>query len=629
VTLNQLSIFPFLLLAFLGLAFSAPAQRPVFKVEGTVHGYEYNPGQGLLKKSKVTLLEGTLEGASISIAENSRTIQQLITNDKGFFEFELRFDALYQLTIFKKGYNYHQLIIDTRAFPPEIKAGGFAFKGAEFVLNSYKSGNDSSLHKNLGRLYYNPPLQQFSLSSKSQQEPTGLFVSPPPFDTPAELLQRAIRKNNKQLLEYKPLERKRLPQTRNRHRSPVEKSNPEQSSDSDQDTIQSIKSPEHETSLIDADSNLLVWQKPLLSEIEAYIQKREEGIGMVKEQLEMDRLKARSHEDSLQIAAREQQIGQAIEEIAHARLLINAQNEELVKQRNSLYLAISLLLLSAGLLLSTFSYYRQKQKTAQLIVSKNRQITDSISYARKIQQSILISEHKLCEYLPESFVFWQPKAIVSGDFYFIAKCGPKYLVAAADCTGHGVPGAFMSLIGHRLLREIVVEKHNYDPASVLEQLHSGIIDSLQQDEGQEYTQDGMDIAVCLIDPREKSLVYAGAMNPAYLLGRQEIQVLQADIRSVGGKSLRPMSKDHSFKFTNKHVSYSPGSMLYLFTDGYMDQFGGKDDRKFNTKRYKQLLLDICLLPAPQQKEIIHHTFQDWKQEYPQTDDVLLLGIRLS
>lgn len=615
--------FSAVLLLLLSITARAWAQHPVFKVEGIVHGYEHNESQGLLKKSKPTLLEGTLEEAHIRVLKNGYLVKELNTDINGLFSFELDFDALYQLIISKGGYNINQLIIDTRAFPKNIKKGGYAFTGAEFVLNSYKAGNDSTLHKKLGRLHYNPSLEKFSLDGKSQQEPIGLFVATPLTDTPLELLQRAIRKNNEQLKEYSPLPapdqsftQTPVPAT-SRKKAERSKTEPETVALVKEDTLHGLS--EH-----------LVYLHPIISTLdEELLLIKEDAIRREKEQLLLDRLKVKSHEDSMRIAQREHQISLAEQEIYHARLLISTQAEKLILQRNSLYLMISLLLITSGLLVMVVKHYRQKQRTTQLIESKNRQITDSISYARRIQQSILISEHTICQFLPESFIFWQPKAIVSGDFYFIAKTGSKFLVAVADCTGHGVPGAFMSLIGHRLLRETIIEKNNYDPAAVLEQLHSGIIDALQQHEGQENIQDGMDIAICLIDPETHTLVFAGAMNPAYLLYEQTLQLLEPDISSVGGKALRPQSEGKKKVFRNKTVRYSPGSMLYLFTDGYMDQFGGEKDQKFNTKRFKQLLGNIHHLPASLQKEIMEGAFREWKEDYPQTDDVLLLGISLS
>lgn len=618
--------FSVVLFLLLSLAFSVSAQHPVFKVEGTVHGYEHNESQGLLRKSKPTVLEGTLEDAHIKVIENGYIVRELNTDEKGLFSFELSFDALYQLIISKQGYNNNQLIIDTRAFPQQIKKGGYAFSGAEFVLNSYKAGSDSSLHKKLGRLHYNPSLEKFSLEGKSQQESVGLFVATPPTDTPLELLQRAIRKNNEHLREYSPLPNPAPQFTRSNNAPKSIKKAGQPVKDQPEKEPSEVEETETSNSFNPGPVYSL---SPLLPGTdEELIRIQEDAIRREKEQLLLDRLKSKSHEDSLRIAQREQQISHAEQEIHHARLLITTQDEKLTAQRNSLYLMISLLVITSGLLLMVIKHYRQKQKTSLLIESKNRQITDSIGYARRIQQSILISEHTICQFLPESFVFWQPKAIVSGDFYFIARTGSKYLVAAADCTGHGVPGAFMSLIGHRLLRETIVEKNNYDPAAVLEQLHTGIMDALQQSEGQEYIQDGMDIAVCLIDPQAHSLVYAGAMNPAYLLRQEGLQLLEPDLRSVGGKALRPESEGKKRVFTNKTIHYSPGAMLYLFTDGYMDQFGGERDQKFNTKRFKKLLTNIYHLPASQQKEIIEGTFLEWKEDYPQTDDVLLLGISL-
>lgn len=614
-----------LLCLFSIFAFSASAQKPVFRIEGAVHGYNHNPNKGLLQKSTPTTLEGALEDVKINIFRNGSLVQQLNTNEFGLFQFDLLFDELYQIIITKKGFNQNKLIVDTRAFPSKIKKGGYHFTTIEFVLNSFKEGKDSTINKNLGRIYYNPIKDSFSHAPMVKANEGGLFSPEPATDTPTELLLRALNKNNLRLQEYSPLvaspkSPKKLtgiPQERNNRPSGTASPGLE----------------EENQAPAPADNQLTIspgfhFSPGLRAIEEEEIQQQEYSIRLEKEQLLVDRLRAKTKYDSLEILRREKQIELAEQEMVHARLMLTTQAEKLTAQKNSLFLVISLFLLSSCFSVLIFRYFKQKQKVNQLIESKNRQITDSLNYARRIQQSILMSEEALQQQLPESFVFLQPKSIVSGDFYFVAPVGNKKLIAVADCTGHGVPGAFMSLIGHRLLREIVLEKNIHDPALVLEHLHSGIIESLNQGNGNSFSLDGMDIAVCLLDPDAYTLVFAGAMNPAYLVHDQELQVLPADVSSVGGKALRPRSEKERRTFTNKASKYRSGCMLYLFTDGYMDQFGGKEDQKFNTKRFKKLLMEIQPLSAAQQKSIIEQTLFNWKGNTQQTDDILLMGIRL-
>lgn len=610
----------------MALAGAASGQNPVFRIEGAVQGYIHNPSQGLLQKNVPTTLKGALEDVKIKVFRSGSLVQELNTDELGFFRFDLSFDELYQLVISKQGYNQNQLIVDTRAFPAKIKKGGFRFTAAEFVLNSFNSGKDTVLNKNLGRLYYHPDKESFSHAPMVKEKEGGLFRPEPAADTPTELLLRAVEKNNLRLKEYSPLP---VPQEEER---PLERSFArEEDTPAEPPANQPLAGSQEEEVL--PDNQLTISPgfhfSPGLRKIEEEeILQQEYAIRLEKEQLLVDRLRAKTHYDSLEILRREKQIELAEQEMMHARLMLTTQAEKLDAQKTSLFLVISLFILSSCFSFLVFRYFRQKQKANDLIESKNRQITDSLNYARRIQQSILISEQVLQEHLPESFVFLQPKSIVSGDFYFVASVGNKKLIAVADCTGHGVPGAFMSLIGHRLLREIVLEKKIHDPALVLEHLHSGVIESLNQGKGNSFSLDGMDIAVCLLDPDAYTLVFAGAMNPAYLVQDQELQVLQADVSSVGGKAFRPNSENEKRKFTNKASKYRSGCMLYLFTDGYMDQFGGKEDQKFNTRRFKKLLMEIQPLSAAQQKSIIEQTLLNWKGETQQTDDILLMGIRL-
>ena len=614
----------FLLFCILFILFfsSAQSQNPVFRVEGIVHGIEQGPSQGLFRKRQATILQGTLDQVQVSVLLNEKLVKQVASDGNGVFQIELQFDQLYQLELTKSGYNKNQIIIDTRAFPEKIKKGGFLFSGAEFVLNSYEKGRDPELNRRIGRLFFSPSKERLLLEPIRENEPKGLFNSSGKPNASTDLIQRALVKNNENLKPYIPLAKPKqhIPTANKAEAAEIHKSN-------------SLTAKKEDKKREESSKKLNIPDKFRLSPRlenpdEELIKIQEEAISREKEQLTIYKLLSKTQEDSLEIIRREEQIALAEKNIADARLLISYQNEKITSQQEKLFLLISLLVLLSGSSFLAFTYFRQRQKVSQLIESKNRQITDSINYAKRIQQSILISEDTLQQYFPESFVFLEPKAIVSGDFYFIAPVGKKVLVAVADCTGHGVPGAFMSLIGYRLLREIVVEKGIHDPALVLENLHTGINESLNQKEDKENSQDGMDVAICLIDPEARTLVFAGAMNPAYLVFNQELQVLQADVSSVGGKTLRPRNGSEVKKFSNKASHYNPACMLYLFTDGYMDQFGGNQDQKFNTRRFKQMLMDIQPLSATQQKEIISGTLKEWKRDASQTDDILMLGIRL-
>ena len=230
---------------------------------------------------------------------------------------------------------------------------------------------------------------------------------------------------------------------------------------------------------------------------------------------------------------------------------------------------------------------------------------------------------------PESFILYRPKDIVAGDFYWFAEKEGKFIVAACDCTGHGVPGAFMSLISYSLLNEVLLEKHFTNPATALDTMKKGIIKSLGQT-GQEGEQkDGMDMSLICLEVMlnggklGNKLSFAGANNPLYLLRKGELIELAADKMPIG------IYLGIEKPFTNKEMTLEPGDTIYLFSDGYADQFGGTKGKKFTKKRYKELLLSIQHEPMKRQKDILENTMDTWLGEQQQIDDVLVMGIRIS
>lgn len=259
------------------------------------------------------------------------------------------------------------------------------------------------------------------------------------------------------------------------------------------------------------------------------------------------------------------------------------------------------------------------------IEHKNANIISSINYAKRIQEAILPSPKYMSEIYPESFVLFKPKDIVSGDFYYFAQVKDKVIIAAVDCTGHGVPGAFMSLIGNNLLKEIVEVRRETSPEKILEALSEGVNNTLNQEEHED-NREGMDIAICVIDKAKRQIHYAGAMNPIYFISEAEANLneIKADKRSIGG---RKRTKD--YPFTNHEIRLeAQKTTCYLLSDGFQDQFGGNDDKKYTTKRLKEFLASIHRLPLNAQKKALEQTLSEWQGKGKQIDDILVTGFRV-
>ena len=257
---------------------------------------------------------------------------------------------------------------------------------------------------------------------------------------------------------------------------------------------------------------------------------------------------------------------------------------------------------------------RQKEKVTELY----KDLTDSINYAKRLQQSILPTNEEVHNLFPDNFVLFKPKDIVSGDFYWFKSSGSKRMFAAIDCTGHGVPGAFMSLVGHNVLNQVT--KVFTRPAQVLNNLNRIAIEVLQNSESG--VKDGMDLSFCTFDPKSLELEFSGAQNPLYVIRQGELLEHKADKLSIG-------SFNHGEKqFTNHVLQLQHGDCLYITSDGYADQFGGPRDKKFMRKRMKELLVEISPLQMHEQKERLHSAFVTWKGAQEQVDDILVIGIRV-
>lgn len=260
---------------------------------------------------------------------------------------------------------------------------------------------------------------------------------------------------------------------------------------------------------------------------------------------------------------------------------------------------------------------RQKEKVTELY----KDLTDSINYAKRIQQAILPPESDILEIFPDSFVFYRPRNIVSGDFYWFKIAGNKKMFAAVDCTGHGVPGAFMSLVGYNVLNQVT--KVFTQPAQVLNNLNRLSAETLRANGvGGDNLTDGMDLALVSIDEKTNTLEFAGAHNPIFIVRGDEFFQLQPDKMAIGAFEYG------EFNFANHSFELKDGDMIYAFSDGYADQFGGPKDKKFMKKRLRELLIEISSMPdLNQQKSVLRERFFEWKMSNDQVDDILIIGVR--
>lgn len=252
-----------------------------------------------------------------------------------------------------------------------------------------------------------------------------------------------------------------------------------------------------------------------------------------------------------------------------------------------------------------------------MIAKKNQEILDSINYAQNIQHAILPSKFKLKALLPKSFVFFQPKDIVSGDFYWVNEKDDAVYLVAADCTGHGVPGAFMSMIGNELLNKIVLGKSVPEPGEILNELHYQLCAALQLQDSN--VKDGMDVAICRIDAKKNEIQYAGAKNPLLIKRGANFEVIKGDREPIGGDN-------DNRDYTTHTVQAEKGDMFYIFSDGLQDQFGGSKDKKLKIRRIKELLLSKAQ-DMDVQKNALESMFLDWKGNTEQTDDILFIGFQ--
>ncbi len=265
---------------------------------------------------------------------------------------------------------------------------------------------------------------------------------------------------------------------------------------------------------------------------------------------------------------------------------------------------------------------KQIELSNQIISHKNKDILDSINYARRIQTAILAPKEEVFSVFKDAFILYNPKDIVSGDFYYYTKVDNRAVIAAADCTGHGVPGALMSMIGNDLLSHIIRDVREENPGKILDMLHKGVGEVFKNDGKNHDTKDGMDIALLSFDLEKRKVQYAGAYRPLYVVRNKKIIEYKANKFPIGNK------QQERTQFTNNEIELQAGDMCYVFTDGYADQFGGDKGKKFMMKRFQELLLQICDKDVNEQEKILNDNIENWKGGHEQVDDVLVIGIRV-
>lgn len=261
----------------------------------------------------------------------------------------------------------------------------------------------------------------------------------------------------------------------------------------------------------------------------------------------------------------------------------------------------------------------EKQKLELEVRDKN--ITDSLNYAQRIQEALLPSEDYFRKYFNDSFIFFKPKDIVSGDFYWIGEKNERIYVVGADCTGHGVPGALMSMIGLEIIEKTINEDNIFNPSDILSVLNRGLEKTFSREKNiGTIIRDGMDIGLCVIDRKRKKIEYAGAFFPLYLIRNNSLIEIKGDKLIIGMNSTGQA-------YTTHNVDIKEDDILYIFSDGYIDQFGGSDNKKFMYRRFRYLLTTINRFPVKDQKSVLEDNIRTWMGNNAQIDDMMIIGFK--
>lgn len=373
--------------------------------------------------------------------------------------------------------------------------------------------------------------------------------------------------------------------------------------------------------------NLNQFEKKLDSLSHAFINNEE----IIKEQFNIMLSEQRAEIDKLK-----HELETKTNEAAQLNIELTEKESYINTQEVFVGLFLALCFVALGALFWLFTTIRDKKKINQSLAdknelirsqvvelkSKNIEITDSIRYAKKIQDALLLSQKEIREIAPESFVYFRPKDIISGDFYWMIKKGDLLYVATADCTGHGVPGSLMSMLGLSHLEKIIVEKNILAPADILNELKKQIIIAMNKSEEKGSMKDGMDMSLYCLDMKNNVLTYSAANNGIYIIRGKEIIKLEPEKQPVG-----PNPKEH-LPFNQFEFKLMPNDMIVTYSDGFADQFGGLSGKKFKYKQLQELLLNVKDKPIHTIPTVLNTTFEKWKGKLEQVDDVLLIGIKV-
>jgi len=308
----------------------------------------------------------------------------------------------------------------------------------------------------------------------------------------------------------------------------------------------------------------------------------------------------------------------------------NTQIENDRLQKIALYGGIFLMLISGGIMYNRFRFIRKQKDIIEIknketeeqkiiIEEKQKEILSSIAYAKRLQEAILPPKNEIKTHLPNSFIYYKPKDIVAGDFYWMERVDDKIMIAAADCTGHGVPGAMVSVVCSNALNRTVNEFNITKPGEVLDKARELVVETFERSETE--VKDGMDISLCLIDKKNNKLQWAGANNPLWIIRKEEILQFKPDKQAIG-------KVDNPALYTTHEVSLEKDDCVYIFTDGYADQFGGPSGKKFKYHQLIALMRTLSTLPISEQQLKLETEFQNWKGNLEQVDDICIIGIKI-
>ena len=406
-----------------------------------------------------------------------------------------------------------------------------------------------------------------------------------------------------------------------------------------------------ENQLLNTEKDIEIQQQLIINQL-AKIDKQQENLGLLNGNVEIKQEELLRQQKELEKEARNlieiQKEYRKIESaLKNKELLVGLQgqtisdqgdeivtkSDKIEEQKSIIWLSIIFLLVVSVLGIMAYRSYRLKNK-ANILISEqkeeiegqhdileeqHREITDSINYAKRIQDAILPPLVLLEKNLPDSFVLYQPKDIVAGDFYWMEEVGDNVIFAAADCTGHGVPGAMVSVVCHNAMNRAVREFKLIEPHHILDKTREIVVETFEL--GKEDVRDGMDIALCTINHKTNKLVFSGANNGLYFIRDGELTQYKPDKQPIG-------KYDDAKPFTKQEIDLEKGDVIYTFSDGYADQFGGVKGKKYMYKKFRDILLEIHQKPMKDQHDILVDSFENWRGDLEQVDDVCVIGVRI-